>query len=729
MFTYLLKVTICWLGFYLTYAGFLKKETFFKTNRWYLLATLLLGAGIPLVEFLPIFQEAHPVVVYFQPLNDGVYYVQYSVNEVVTSSGFGWSELFLVGYILGVGITSIRFFVGLGKIYNLYRSAEIFPKKNHILVLTNPSHLPFSFFKYLFWSKDMELNDADGEKIITHEEAHVKGWHSVDVILVEIFSIIFWCSPMVYFYKKSLKTVHEYLADAVVLQTMPTKKYGHLLLRQSQSGLQIALANHFFHSQLKQRIIMMTRSKSRKEAIIKYLFAIPVILLLLIAFSKKEAMANLDVTPSATIQLDNTIEMKTDFLDKKLEKTTKNDVDEMPRFPGCEEVTDKDERQKCSQDKMLQFIYTKIKYPKTARESAIEGRVEVEFVVKKDGSITNLKVLRGLERSCDEEVLRVVNLMPKWIPATKDGQAVDVKFTIPVSFKLQGEEESEPIYKLVEEMPRFSGCEEMTDATERKKCAQTKMLTFIYTNIRYPKVARDLSIQGRVIVKFVIKKDGSIAEPEVLRGLGGGCDEEVLRIINLMPKWVAGKQGGKAVNVNYILPVMFKLAADSPSGVSKKEDLSPIFVVDGKITNAQDVEVVTADMIQSVEMLKGKKAINKYGQAAKNGAILITTKKEISTKENLVERANTQKEAGLTFVKISPNPTSGLIDIEYKSKSQKKEILITITDLNGKEIFRKKVAGGENTLRNISVKNAAKGILFIAFQQGEKLYSEKIILQ
>ena len=190
MFLYFLKVTICWLVFYLVYAKFLSKETFFKTNRWYLLGTLLLGAGIPLLEFLPIFQEDNPVVVYFQPISEGSYYVQSAVNEAVTSSFLNWEKLFLEIYLIGVGIFSTRFFIGLGKIYALYRRSEIFPKENHTLVLTSEPHLPFSFFKYMFWSKDLEMNDVDGQKIVTHEEAHVKGWHSVDVILLEIFSII-----------------------------------------------------------------------------------------------------------------------------------------------------------------------------------------------------------------------------------------------------------------------------------------------------------------------------------------------------------------------------------------------------------------------------------------------------------------------------------------------------------------------------------------------------------
>jgi len=547
MFLYFLKVTICWLVFYLVYSRFLSKETFFKTNRWYLLGTLLLGAGIPLLEFLPILQEDNPVVIYFQPLSEGSYYVESAVNEVVTSSFLDWDKLFLGIYLIGVVICSSRFFIGLGKIYALYRKSEIIQKGNHTLVLTSEPHLPFSFFKYMFWSKDLEMNDVDGQKIVTHEVAHVKGWHSLDVILLEIFSIIFWVSPMVYYYKKSLKTVHEYLADAVVLQTTPTKKYGHLLLRQSQSGLQIALANHFFHSQLKQRIVMMTRSKSRKEAVVKYLFALPVILLLLIAFSKKEAMAN---NENVATENSNSI------FDS--ENITVGDADEMPRFPGCEEITEITKRDKCAQDKLLTFIYTRIKYPAEARKAGIQGKVIIKYVVQKDGTVAKARIEREIGGGCGEAALKVINALPKMIHGTKDGKAVDVEMVIPVQFKLDGgsektlkstEEKAEEkelknspgditvvgfapkfkkldgeIYKVVEEMPRFKndGCEKIEDFKEQKKCAEQAMLNYIYSNIKYPKAAQEAKIQGRVIIKFVVQKDGSITDAKVLRDLGGG---------------------------------------------------------------------------------------------------------------------------------------------------------------------------------------------------------------
>ena len=693
MVLYFLKVTICWLVFYLVYSKFLSNETFFKTNRWYLLGTLLLGAGIPLLEFLPIFQEDNPVVVYFLPISEGSYYVESAVNEVVTTTFFDWDKFFIGLYLIGVTIFSVRFFIGLGKIYALYRKSEVIKKGNHTLVLTDEPHLPFSFFKYMFWSKDLEMNDVDGQKIVMHEVAHVKGWHSIDVILLEIFSIIFWVSPMVYFYKKSLKTVHEYLADAVVLQTTPTKKYGHLLLRQSQSGLQIALANHFFHSQLKQRIVMMTRSKSRKEAIVKYLFALPVILLLLIAFSKKEAIANMNTTASEIEEVKSAIQVspkvegnyyeavrpenfdkekvksayenlvkkyqdtdlniqenENEFLreyvllqsslggefpmntkevneigrkildESNLPKVTsteqmieifkrhhsEKEVDEMPRYPGCEEIPHKEKRDKCAQTKLLTFIYSNIKYPAEARKAGIQGRVIVKYTVLEDGTVAKTKIVKDIGGGCGEAALKVIQTLPKMIPGQKDGKAVAVEMTLPVSFKLEGDTKKSPkaekktsedtskditvvgfatnknsnkvvegkeeIYKVVEEMPRFKNddCEKMDNYSEQKKCAETAMLKFLYSNIKYPKAAREAGIQGRAIIRFTVQKDGTIADAKILRNPGGGTGEEAQRVVYAMPNFVPGKQKGKAVNVSYTLPISFKLSGDGKKTKSQK---------------------------------------------------------------------------------------------------------------------------------------------------------------
>lgn len=862
MVLYFLKVTICWLVFYLVYSNFLSNETFFKTNRWYLLGTLLLGAGIPLLEFLPIFQEDNPVAVYFLPISEGSYYVESAVNDVVATTFFDWDKFFIGLYLIGVIIFSVRFFIGLGKIYVLYRKSEVTKKGNHTLVLTEEPHLPFSFFKIMFWSKDLEMNDVDGQKIVMHEVAHVKGWHSIDVILLEIFSIIFWVSPMVYFYKKSLKTVHEYLADAVVLQTTPTKKYGHLLLRQSQSGLQIALANHFFHSQLKQRIVMVTRSKSRKEAIVKYLFALPVILLLLIAFSNKEAIANMNSTSSDIEEVKNAIQVSLEVevnyyetvkpenfdkekvssayenLAKKYEDTdfelkenedkflreyfmlqsslgaefpintndvneigerildefnlphvtsieqmvavlkkpvVEHEVDEMPRYPGCEEISLKEKRNKCAQTKLLTFIYSNIKYPAEARKAGIEGRVIVKYTVLKDGSIGNTKILRDIGGGCGEAALKVIQTLPKMIPGQKDGKAVAVEMTLPVSFKLEGDTKKSPkaekktsedtskditvvgfatkpnsskvvvagerVFKVVEEMPRFKNetCEQMGNYQEKKKCAERAMLEYIYKNVKYPKAAKEAGIQGRAIIEFVVERDGSIAKAKILRNPGGGTGEEAQRVVNSMPYFVPGKQKGEAVSVSYVLPISFKMTdPESDSSVKIENDkikitsdVNPLFIVDGIEFDKEKEGELKPDDIKTINVLKGEKATDKYGEKGKNGVIEIILKKgsfiETEIKNHPVKKKSALEEAGLTYVKISPNPTGGNINIDYGS--QDKPMTVSIFDINGKRVFEKVVAGGRSSIQNVDLSKEAKGVFFVTFEQDGKTYREKVILQ
>jgi len=120
------------------------------------------------------------------------------------------------------------------------------------------------------------------------------------------------------------------------------------------------------------------------------------------------------------------------------------------------------------------------------------------------------------------------------------------------------------IFKIVEEMPRFPGCEDIVATTKEKTaCANQKLLEFLYSNIKYPKLAQENNIEGTVVVTFVVNADGSITDGEILRDIGGGCGEEALRVVNLMKEmpeqWTPGRQRGKPVPVQFSLPVRFRL--------------------------------------------------------------------------------------------------------------------------------------------------------------------------
>ncbi len=120
-------------------------------------------------------------------------------------------------------------------------------------------------------------------------------------------------------------------------------------------------------------------------------------------------------------------------------------------------------------------------------------------------------------------------------------------------------EESEQVYTIVEEMPRFSGCEDMDGMnSEKVRCAEKKMLEFLYDNLTYPQAAKENCIEGVVVARFTIEKDGSLSNTKILRALDNDCDEEALRVVNMMPNWIPGKQRNEIVRVEYNLPIRFK---------------------------------------------------------------------------------------------------------------------------------------------------------------------------
>jgi TonB family protein len=205
-------------------------------------------------------------------------------------------------------------------------------------------------------------------------------------------------------------------------------------------------------------------------------------------------------------------------------------VDQMPVFPGGEA-------------KMFKYLSTNIKYPALAREVGIEGTVYITFVVNEDGQLSNFIVKRGVAGGCTEESLRVLQSMPKWTPGKHKGQKVKVIFTLPIKFQLDG---PAPIYTELDTMPRYPEGEEA-------------MFQFLAKNVKYSKRARENKFQGTVKVVFVVNADGTISNPIIKERVGGGCDEEAVRVILLMPKWIPGVKNGKNVAAYYTLPIKFVL--------------------------------------------------------------------------------------------------------------------------------------------------------------------------
>jgi bla regulator protein BlaR1 len=421
---YIIEVTICWIVFYVFYMLFLQKETFFKANRIYLIVCLIMGLFLPFINLNA--PNIEPVFVQT---------IQYSLDNInipieISESIFpSFQQVLWTIYIIGLLIFSSRLFYNIYLINDLLKNGVIINKPNYKLVISNENQPPFSFFNYLFISNSLLNQQEDSDKIIQHELAHIEGNHSLDVLLLELICILFWFNPMVYLYKKHLQDVHEYLADSEVTKHTSIKKYGHLLMRQALPSIQFALSNYFNHSQLKKRITMMTKKESSKWAYAKFAFVLPILAAMTIIFSAYNY-------PS-TFSKNETGISQTDPIYKE--------VDEMPRYPGCEDITDKEERKNCSNKNLLTFVYTNVKYPKAAQKAGTEGMTVVSFVVGKDGQARDFKLVRDIENGCGAEALRTVKLLEavKWIPGKKDGKDVNVAFNLPIKFKLAGEKKED----------------------------------------------------------------------------------------------------------------------------------------------------------------------------------------------------------------------------------------------------------------------------------------------
>lgn len=600
MLTYLLKVLLCSAAFYLIYHLLLRRETFFRLNRWYLLGTTILSLIIPAIELNWQATQAPVAVYYLQPVTVGVEQLETVISAAsAKDQAFDFWTLLTWAYGAGVALALARFGYGLFQIFRLYRVAEVVPVKGYRFVSTHAPHVPFSFFKNLFWSIKFKVSETDRQSIIRHEEAHIFQWHSLDVILFELAGVFLWFNPFIYLYKNAMKTTHEYLADAYVTAGFSKKQYGRLLLRQSQPEgrlphRQIAISNSLFSSQLKQRIVMMTKNKSSQWASLKYLAALPVLAMFFLAFStieKQEAttaaftwlpeftpgkVVHVPVSIVETNQPKPTRPARQTMADTLPEGEVFNVVDEMPRFPGCEEMTDPAERDKCAQTKLMEFIFKNIKYPETARKNGIQGMSVVKFIVEKDGSISEAEIVRRISGECDEEVLRIVYMMPKWVPGKQKGKAVRTQFMLPVRFQLNPEDKkaATDAVKEADQMPRFAGCE---SAENKDACASEKLFKFIADNMKYPEEARKAGVEGMAVVKFIVGEDGAVSDVGVLKSLNTLCDEEAMRVVRAMPNWTPGMKDGKAVAVQMALPFKYALSKEMKETSSVKAEVFDVY--------------------------------------------------------------------------------------------------------------------------------------------------------
>lgn len=543
-FIYSVKVALCLTAFYLLYKLLLSRETFFGFNRVTLFGMIAAAFVLPLIH-LQTTAEA-PVTSGFVAIEDFIITAVAADAHVpvVTTA-----QVCLLIYIIGVAFFLGREVVSLLSLRRLIRSGREVCRDGGVKVVVVKGEVaPFSWFGNVIIN---EKDYADGSReILMHERAHIAGRHSVDVLLCDLLIIFQWYNPAAWLIKTELKNLHEFEADSAVLAGgVNAAEYQMLLIRKAVGDKLFAMANNLNQSSLKKRITMMLKKKSNPWSRVRTLLALPVAAVAVVAFA----------TPKAE-SLSNEIKSEGDALVNSVVSTVKA----------------------------------------TPANATAVGKTAM--TLSKDTLASG-----GRTKSAVSDELLVVG------------------------FSNGGKDDN--VYDITEEPPSFPG-------------GQAAMKTYLARNIKYPPTAMKNKIEGRVILQFVVRADGSISNTHVMRSISPELDAEAVRVIANMPKWNPGKQDGKPVNVKFTIPVSFKLDAgktqpdglkgnvvkingknyvpDDTQAISLKG--SPYYVVDGK--HVEDISNIKPDQIDQINIYKdAKNTTDKYGDAAKNGVIEIILKK------------------------------------------------------------------------------------------------------
>lgn len=418
--SYIIKSSGILLLLYGYYWLFLRKQTFFTINRFYLLISLILGMILPFISIEitnPIFTAGkfHPAL-----------YVEHIFSEVHTSANdtttpitpqklysYAWAALYLAGALFFL----VRYSVALAQIVWLIRRN---PKKSvrgiHIVKLKEQQPL-FSFLNYLFIYR-LPASKEDRRRMFEHEKKHIQQRHSLDLLFVELACITNWFNPLVWLYKNAILENHEYIADRQVIHKYRTGGYPELLIRQTFKGC-FSFTNYFACSNLKKRIMMMTKKQTSKFQVIRY---IPAFVLSGILFYG--LCCNIPVKATEFIKPELPEIQQHSHTPK--EKTTVKGSDKDAQAPVFLE----------NDGNVFSWLQKKMKYPEKAIKEKKTGKVLVNFVIDKEGNVTNPRIIRSVDPELDAEALRVIRQMPKWKPGIKDGKPIEVSMNIPFTFML-----------------------------------------------------------------------------------------------------------------------------------------------------------------------------------------------------------------------------------------------------------------------------------------------------
>ena len=413
---YIIKSAMALALLYTCTMPLLEKETFHRLNRILILGCLIMSFAVPLVHFTggtnPTVDMVRQAVQLPEVLIDG---------DAKELSVWSWADIMTCIYIIGaVAIFTMTVVQTVRLTKQLRQCEHITDNRGNTIVLTDCATSPFCLFHYIVMSRDDYANNRN--YILTHEQEHIRLGHSIDLIILQAATIIQWFNPFVWLIGKNLKAIHEFEVDEAVLNKgIDATQYQKFLVVKAVGNRLQPFANNLNKESLKRRIIMMNQKKSNRWMMLKALFIIPVATLAVSVFASTTDMSSMTNAVNTTANTLSTTNMQTKQSDSKVFVA----VEVMPKFKGGESA-------------MMEFLMMNMKYPQAAVKAKQQGRAIVGFVVRKDGTVSDVHITKSAGYAVlDEEAMRVVKSMPAWEPGKQKGKPVNVKYNVPITFRLK----------------------------------------------------------------------------------------------------------------------------------------------------------------------------------------------------------------------------------------------------------------------------------------------------
>ena len=582
---YILKSAACLAVFYLFYKLLMSRDTFHRFNRFALLGLLVLSSLLPLVEAsvnspaavqeTMLTLEQLLLMADIQPEGE-------SMAAATPSATVLWLRAALLVYLTGIVFFIVRNLCSLARLDRLIRQGKrealdsYLPdrkEKNVRLVVHDHDIAPFSWMHWIVIArKDLEEN---GREILIHELAHIRNRHSWDLLLADLCIFVQWFNPAAWLLKQELQNIHEYEADETVLREgVNARNYQMLLIKKAVGTRLYSMANSFNHSSLKKRITMMLKEKSNPWARAKYLYILPLAALAVTAFARPEVSAVADeisavkvIAPAVHDSIQPNVQTAV--------AAPSSALDQMPEFPGGMEA-------------LNTYLRNNIRYPQEAQKAGIQGRVIIQFIVSKDGSITDAEVIESVDPQLDAEGLRLIKNMPRWKPGMRKGQAIRVKQTLPIRFAF-------------------------TKTSDKPKNSNSIFLK----NGSYNSSLKDV----------ILLVNGQEVSPEIFRAI----DPQRIQSVTVLKDQASLAKYTTDKSKTGIIQVKLK-KEDQASDINiptirfDSQTSKALVIIDGKAADATAVQALSPSQIKSIKVLKGQQAVDLFGEAAKNGAICVSTR-------------------------------------------------------------------------------------------------------